>query len=77
MKRHTFGDEVRQAVRDSGRSQCALAKQLGINKGSMSRFMSGKSGLAMKTLDRLADLLDLHLAGRPAVGKRLTTSKGG
>ena len=36
----------------------------------LSRFMSGQAGLSLDTLDRLSELLDLHLAApkRPKKG---------
>ena len=69
-ERLKLSDQVRQAVRDSGMSQYALSRRLGINKGSVSRFMAGKSGLAMVTLDRLADLLDLNITAGPATAAK-------
>jgi hypothetical protein len=36
----------------------------------MSRFMNGKGGLAMASLDALADLLRLQLKPTPKAGKR-------
>jgi transcriptional regulator with XRE-family HTH domain len=52
-------------------SRYAICKELGILQSSLSRFMSGKGGLTMASLDALAVLLDLHLA----TGKR-TEKKG-
>jgi plasmid maintenance system antidote protein VapI len=65
-KRLTFSDELRRAVDACGLSRYRLCKELSIAESTLSRFMSGERGLTMKCLDRLAALLDLHLAA----GKR-------
>jgi plasmid maintenance system antidote protein VapI len=65
-KRLTFSDELRRAVDACGQSRYRLCQELGIAESTLSRFMSGERGLTMKCLDRLAALLDLHVAG----GKR-------
>jgi plasmid maintenance system antidote protein VapI len=70
-KRLTFSDELRLAVDDCGRSRYRLCKELGVAESTLSRFMSGERGLTMKCLDRLAALLDLHVAA----GKRLEKEK--
>jgi hypothetical protein len=65
-KRLTFSDELRRAVDVSGRSRYRICRELGIAESTLSRFMSGERGLTMRCLDRLAALLDLHVAA----GKR-------
>jgi ribosome-binding protein aMBF1 (putative translation factor) len=59
-------DEIRRAIDTSGMSRYRISKLLRIAESTLSRFMSGKTGLSFETLDRLAKLLDLHLA----VGKK-------
>ena len=61
-KRLAFSDELRRAVDACGLSRYRIAKTLGIAESTLSRFMSGERGLTMKCLDRLAELLDLHVA---------------
>lgn len=61
-KQETLTDEIREAVDASGMSRYRICKELGIAESILSRFMSGKAGLSLRTLDRLAKLLDLHLA---------------
>jgi hypothetical protein len=67
MKMQSFklSDEIRRAVDASGLSRYRISKTLGIAESTMSRFMSG-GGLSMKSIDTLAEVLDLHLkAGNP------------
>jgi transcriptional regulator with XRE-family HTH domain len=65
-----ISDGIRAAVDASGMSRYAICKALGIDKGLMSRFMNGKGGLAMATLDAIADLLELEVRPRKA-GKKV------
>jgi transcriptional regulator with XRE-family HTH domain len=60
----SFSDQIRDAVNDSGMSRYAICKKLSFNQGAMSRFMSGKSGLSLDMIDRLAELLGLEVATR-------------
>jgi ribosome-binding protein aMBF1 (putative translation factor) len=61
MAHNKLSDEIRNAVNASGMSRYAIAKSLEIAESTMSRFMSGKGGLSMDYIDRLAELLGLHL----------------
>jgi transcriptional regulator with XRE-family HTH domain len=61
-KRLTFSDELRRAVDDCGLSRYRICKELGVAESTLSRFMSGERGLTMKCLDRLAAVLNLHVA---------------
>lgn len=54
-------DEVRRAIEEAGISRYAICKGAGIEESAMSRFMRGQSGLTLRTLDRLAAFLDLHV----------------
>jgi transcriptional regulator with XRE-family HTH domain len=71
-KRERLRDQVRRAVDASGRSRYAICKALGLAEATMSRFMNGRGGLSMDSLDALADLLGLNIT----VGKPTRTKKG-
>ena len=64
-------DQLREAIDGSGMSRYAVAKAIGLDQSTLSRFMSGKAGLALDTVDRLGELLGLKLvaAKKPAKGK--------
>ena len=65
MKNSKLSDEIRDAVKSSGMSRYAISKALGIAESTMSRFVNGKGGLSMEILDRLGELLGLHVVVRP------------
>ena len=60
-KRIRFSDQIRQAVDSSGLSRYRICKEAGIDQATFSRFMSGKVGMALPTLDVLADVLGLDI----------------
>ena len=56
-----LSEQIRRAVAARGESLRALAKATAIDPATLCRFMTGERGLPMKTLDRLADYLDLNI----------------
>jgi transcriptional regulator with XRE-family HTH domain len=65
MEAERFSDQIRRVVDASGRSRYAICKAIGLPQSAMSRFMTGKGGLSMDTLDKLAELLGFSVAARP------------
>jgi predicted XRE-type DNA-binding protein len=65
MGRKRLSDELREAVDASGMSRYQICKQLEIRQSAMSRFMNNRGGLSWATVDRLADLLGLHITAEP------------
>jgi transcriptional regulator with XRE-family HTH domain len=57
----TFSDQVRAAVDGSGLSRYRICQEIGLAQATLSRFMTGKGGLSMESLDRLAALLKLRV----------------
>jgi hypothetical protein len=57
-------DQLRQAVADSGRTLGGLARDTGIDKSALSRFVNGERGLSMEALDTIGDYLDLEIKPR-------------
>ena len=60
-RRTKLSHQLRQAVENCGQTRYAISKATGIDESTLSRFMAGERGLPMKTLDKLADYLDLHI----------------
>lgn len=61
----SLSEQVRRAIRDSGLTQYRISKEAGIDRSTLHRFMTGERGLPMKTLDRLAEVLDLRVSLGP------------
>ena len=71
-RRLSLSDELRQAVERSGLSRYSICQQTGIDQGSMSKFISGERGLAIESIDKLAELLGLHICSADAKRGRST-----
>ena len=56
-----FSEQIRRVIGTCGQTRYAISKATGIDQATLSRFMSGERGLPMKTLDNLADYLDLNI----------------
>lgn len=69
-RRLKLTDQIRRAVDRSGMSRYRIAKTLDISQATLSRFMAGKHGLTTVTMDRLADLLKLHIVVKHPKRKR-------
>jgi plasmid maintenance system antidote protein VapI len=65
MKNSKLSDQIRNAVKSSGMSRYSICKTLGVAESTMSRFVNSKGGLSMEILDRLGELLGLHVVVRP------------
>jgi transcriptional regulator with XRE-family HTH domain len=63
-QRVRLSDQVRRAVDASGLSRYRIAKETGIGESTMSRFMAGRCGLSLASIDALADLLGLDIAAK-------------
>jgi len=64
-RRDKLTDQIRRAIDKSGVSRYRLWKETGIDQATLSRFMAGKAGMTLKSLDVLADALELRVvAGR-------------
>ena len=76
-KRSRLSEQIRQALNDCGLTRYRIWKETGISQVTLSRFVNGERGLPMKTLDRLADFLDLNISigpGYPGTATRTTHS---
>ena len=75
-KRAKLSEQVRRAVEESGMTRYAICKAIGMHESVMSRFMNGKGGLQMDSLDAVADLLKLNIvADKPRKGKAVRGGK--
>jgi transcriptional regulator with XRE-family HTH domain len=61
-------EQLRAAIRDSGKSLYELARLCGVGSDRLSRFMTGKRDLTLQAVERICDALGLRLA--PKKGKK-------
>jgi hypothetical protein len=69
-KSRSLSDELREAVERSGLSRYSIWQQTGIDQGTLSKFMVGDRGLSIESIDKLAELLGLHICGADAKRSR-------
>jgi transcriptional regulator with XRE-family HTH domain len=70
-------EQIQQAIDASGMSRYRVCKLIGLSESTMSRFMSGQTGLSCAVLNKLGELLGLRIvADRQAApqGQRTVTS---
>lgn len=69
-KARTVSEQLREAIRASGRSMLDIAREADLDKATMSRFLNGHRGLRMDVIDTLCKLLGLRLTNRRTTKKR-------
>ena len=75
-KRIKLSDQIRQAVNASGLRRCRICEEIGLDQAVFSRFMADKSGLSVKNLDALADVLGLDVVARGPIKALLPQRPG-
>ena len=63
-RKRPLSEQLRQAVENSGLTHYRISKDTGIDPAVISRFMSGKAGMTLASLDKLVAYLDLELTPR-------------
>jgi plasmid maintenance system antidote protein VapI len=54
-------DQIRQAIEGSKLTRYAIAKATGVPESTLSKFVNGKFGLTLDTVDRLSGVLGLSV----------------
>jgi transcriptional regulator with XRE-family HTH domain len=68
----TLSDQIRAAVKNAPCTQYQISQATGISQSNLSRFVRGKAGLSLPSLDLLCAALELEIVQRkPKHGKRL------
>jgi len=63
-RRLKFSEQIRRAIAESGVSRYEISKRTGIEQSVLSRFMNGRVGFTLETLDALADYLQFSLTSK-------------
>jgi transcriptional regulator with XRE-family HTH domain len=64
--KHKLTDQLRRAVADSGKTLGEFARDTGIDKSALSRFVNGERGLSMEALDAVGEYLGLRIVSDKA-----------
>ena len=64
-----FSDQRREAIRQKERSRYQISLETGIAQGQLSRFMQGKCGLSLRSIDLLCGCLGLGLTAVERKGR--------
>jgi transcriptional regulator with XRE-family HTH domain len=64
-------DEIRKAIKASGKSRYRLSKDTSIPQSQLSRLMTGEKALSIESLEKLVNALGLEIIIKPKkAGKR-------
>ena len=55
-------DQLRQAIRKSGRTAYRIAKDAKVDEGNLSRFLSGQAGASVETAEKICKYLGFRLS---------------
>lgn len=58
-------DDIRAAIKASGKTRYAIAKDVGISQSQLCQLMAGTKGLSVEAVERLAEYLGLEIEIRP------------
>ena len=58
---HSLSESLKQAIRDSDKTEYQIAQQAGVSQIVISRFLSGERDIRLATADKLAGALGLRL----------------
>jgi hypothetical protein len=58
---HTLTEAIKSAVRSTGKSVSAVARESGVSQPALHRFLAGQRGLTLHSADRLCPYLRLAL----------------
>lgn len=71
-KKATLTEQLREATARSSRTLSELARDTGIDKSALSRFLNRERGVSCDAMDRLGEYLGLEIVNR----KRTLRKKG-
>jgi predicted transcriptional regulator len=75
--RRKVSEQLRAAIAeaaDAGLTRYRIAKETGVSQAALSRFVNGKQGLDLASVDRLAEFLGLALTKVPENAKPIRTT---
>jgi plasmid maintenance system antidote protein VapI len=59
-----LSDQIREAIETSGMTRYRLSALSGVHQAALSRFMRGKVGLTLDSVDRIGEVLGLRIVAK-------------
>ena len=56
-----LSDQIRRAIETCGKTRYQIAKETGVDAATLCRFLQGKHGLSMETLDRIGECIGMQV----------------
>lgn len=56
-----ISEQLRDAIANSGETRYAISKATSVDQAVLAKFVNGKRGLSLETIDKLAKYLRLEL----------------
>jgi transcriptional regulator with XRE-family HTH domain len=72
----TLTEQLRRVVQESGKTLGELARETGVDKSALSRFLRGERGLSMEGLDKVGECLGLKITAATAPSEKPCKAKG-
>ena len=64
MPKKPISEQIRDAISNAEVSRYRISKETGISEPVLSRFLKGKAGISLDTLDTLGEYLGLDITTR-------------
>jgi len=61
MRPKKFSDQIRRAIETCGKTRYQIAKESGVDAATLCRFVQGRHGLLMDSLDRIAGCIGMRV----------------
>ena len=74
--KRTFSEELRRAIRQSGKTRYRISKDTGVSEAVLCKFMKAEHGMLLPSIDRLYVYLGLRLVAEGEVKPKPTAKRG-
>ena len=74
--KRTFSEELRRAIRQSGKTRYRISKDTGVSQAVLCKFMKAEHGMLLPSIDKLYLYLGLRLVAEGEVKSKPTAKRG-
>jgi len=74
--KRTFSEELRRAIQRSGKTRYRIAQDTGVSEAVLCKFMQGRHGMLLPSIDKLYVYLGLRLVAEGESKGKRPTKKG-